>query len=84
MSAVDQLGMFFEEGCPALITAANPLDSLLTIRLRDPPQQPLAPGEQSCQRGEENDIPDDDDDSDGAHCRLPSTTPAYSSDRDRV
>jgi hypothetical protein len=64
--------MFFEEGCPALVTAANPLDSLLTIGLRDPPEQPLAPGEQGCQRREEEHIPDaDDDDGDGAQLPPP-------------
>jgi len=38
---------------------------LLTIGLRDPPEPPLAPGEQGCQRREEDYIPDADEDDDG-------------------
>jgi hypothetical protein len=76
--------MFVEEGCPAVVTAANPLGSLLAVGLGDPSEQRLAPDEQGCQRREQECISDGhDDDGNGAHCRLPSTATAYS-DRDRV
>jgi hypothetical protein len=35
-SGVRQFGMLFEEGCPAVVTAVNPLESLLAVELRDP------------------------------------------------
>jgi hypothetical protein len=76
--------MFSEEGCPAVVTAGNPPDSLLAVELRNPLEQPLAPDEHGCQRREKKCIPDDDDDDgNGAQCRLLSTSTAYS-DRGRV
>jgi hypothetical protein len=36
ISAVRQFGMFFKEGRPAVVTAVNPLESLLAVELRDP------------------------------------------------
>ena len=35
ISAVGQLGMFFEEGCPVVVTAGNSPESLLAVELRD-------------------------------------------------
>src|SRR5439155_25706287 len=72
VSAVDQFRMFGEERSPLVGTVGLPRVSVLPVELGDPAEHALSPVDRGYQRGEEERVPDaDDNDRDGAHYRPP-------------
>jgi len=72
VSAVDQFRMFCEERSPPVVTAGFPRVSVQVVEFGDPLEHSLSPVNRGGERGEEERIPEsDDDDGNGADSRPP-------------